>query len=30
MATRVGLIQIILTQLNWQTLKNPYLAQESQ
>ena len=30
MATVVGLTQITLTQLNRQTLKTPYLAQESQ
>jgi len=29
MATGVGLTQISLTQLNWQTSKNPYLAKES-
>jgi len=29
MATGVGLTQISLSQLNWQTSKTPYLAQES-
>ena len=29
MATGVGLTQISLMQLNWQTSKNPYLVQES-
>jgi len=29
MATGVGMPQITLTQLIWQTLKTPYLAQES-
>ena len=28
MATGVGLTQISFTQLNWQTMKTPYLAQE--
>ena len=28
MATGVGLAQISLKQLNWQTPKTPYLAQE--